>query len=502
MHDACRLRNVKVRNSQSVDLSSVKAMIRDITTPRMNARERALAVFRFLHHHTYHGLYPKPFALRDKEHPVGHLNMAPWGECGWAATLLAHFLEVAGIRRRLIDLGKEGVWNSHRVVEAWFDDGWRYLDTGAGTCFCKRDGRTIAAVAELIADNSLITNPSSREGFLFDPDGAWLQSFARGSFFDSWRVVDEADDGSRPRPSEILAIDLVRGDELTLSCEKDGDMGFWFYPAGIPPEEKKYAEWRNGCSLPGAGPRPISDPVNRRWNLPGFSNSRLVYTADFDGGAYRDRMVESFGLGGDEVPFLHPERLNSPAHAVFEITSPFIMVKGWMESAVAVLGQKADRLAISISTDPPDTSRRHWETLVRFDYDVRRLNLLDITPHIYGKYAYWIRFDLYASDKTVHDVRVESLKLVSVFQTSPKAVPRLGPGENRIAVTLDNPEALERLGLTVEYCWKERRSADRVEERTDRRAMTVAGLNYVLSTGEADPVTRYVRMSVGDQTAV
>lgn len=490
-----RLRGVKLRSSRSVDLSSLDSIVRDITTGDMSDRDRAIAVWRFLHHHTYYSLYPKPFPLRDEAHPIGHLNMAPWGECGWAAGLFGRLLDAAGVRWRTVRLGKEGVWNSHVVVEAWFDGGWRYLDTGTGWYFHLRDGRTIAGVEDLLADNSLITNSSTREGFLSGAGADELREFARLSFSDSRQIVENL--AAEPLSDEDrCAIDMARGDVWTLSCEKDGETGAWYCPAHLPDEDRRYAEWRNGYTLPGLGPRPIGEPVGR-WPLPGFANSRLEYMADFAGGGYRDRVTAGSGLVADRGPCLRPEQLKVPGHAVFEIRSPFVIVRARVEAAVAVLGTRTDRFAISVSSDA-DPRRRHWTNLARFDYDMRRLLLLDLTPHVYGAFRYWVRVDLYAADRTAQDVRLESLRLVSVCQTSPLTVPRLGPGGNRIALELDNPEDLEGRSLQVEYCWREPRDAGRVEERIDRRVMDRRCMSYDLTVDAEKPATRYVRISLAD----
>ena len=81
------------------------------------------------------------------------------------------------------------------------------------------------------------------------------------------------------------------------------------------------------------------------------------------------------------------------------------------------------------------------------------------------------------------------------------SVPRLGKGENVITVTLDNPDILNKCGLDIEYCWKEKNlTTGTIIEKTEKRAVVSSPMKYKIVCGnEVKLITRYVKMIVPER---
>jgi hypothetical protein len=97
----------------------------------------------------------------DLHDPVVALNGFGYMFCDDIAAILGLLFERAGMPARMWNLGVD----RHTVVEAFYDGDWHMFDASLGGLFLERDNRTVAGVADIVADPDLVARGGWREAF-------------------------------------------------------------------------------------------------------------------------------------------------------------------------------------------------------------------------------------------------------------------------------------------------------------------------------------------------
>lgn len=466
-----------------VDVSSMDSIISTITRAGMSARDKAVAVHSFIWYFGYYSVFPHECISSNNwcecySDVIKTMNMYPWGECGYYQALMAQLFLAAGIPVRTTVINN----NSHWVVEANFDGGWHFFDSGWGKYYCNPDG-TIASLDQIMAapNHSLPACPGPGS---FGGTGPYSIT--------EWHILSSSP--SRYSNPHSMQMDLKRGDEYILSNEADG---IWFTPPNLASSAISMTQTRMRGSGAGSswtisnGPTVLSGGPSTDWNFPAYTNSKFNYTPNFRSGTYVDRATaeqntKSFAADGVE-PNLHAATAGQPSSVTFSVTSPLVIIKATLDGTF-IRTNSADSNKVSVSANNGSSWTTVWTMGTTGSTTVSNV---DFSSAVYGKYSYLIRFEYTAASRNT-DAGINTATIRNVFQSSALVVPRLVKGQNIVTATVANPTVLSQGNFSVEYRWKENGV-----EKTDTFGVTGSPTNRTI-TCAAEPVMRYVRLFVGD----
>ena len=238
------MKQVKVTTDRTVDFHSLADIARCIIKPGMTDEEKALACYEVVRR----GMFQYPWVYDERERQeewhdaVKLLNTYGHGLCGVQARVLgALYQQVFGFEnQRLIGVNERepGDWglehdpgafffslmqkaysrdnpSGHTCVEVFYGGHWHLLDPIVEFYAYTRDGSRIACLEEMMADPSLVTNPSRDIPGLM-PDGDLGKVFCKSGFA-SWG----------PGPGYFIVQDTAM--ELAL-CPGQSVTWFWDCP--------------------------------------------------------------------------------------------------------------------------------------------------------------------------------------------------------------------------------------------------------------------------------
>jgi hypothetical protein len=172
-----------------------------------------------------------------------------------------------------------------------------------------------------------------------------------------------------------------------------------------------------------------------------YGNGVIEYKPDLRSEAFRLENPDWNGIAvrqGRNSPPLAAAGQNQPASLVVEVNLPWVIVGLQNDltnfeddsDAAVVSGlfwrsASADENRILVSTDAGRTWQQVWQNhyLGAVPFQV------DLTSHVRGKYAYWVKFE-WIDKSGAGRVGLEGLKLKTWVELSPMALPRLNPGKN------------------------------------------------------------------------
>lgn len=139
------------------------AIAAEITSECRTDEEKALAIWSWIRYRTHQ----KSVSDRAALHPVRGLNGYGYGICGHTAAWLKRIATAAGLDARVQEL-----WG-HTVAEVYYGGAWHLLDANAKAFYLNRDNRTVASLAQVERDRSLIErtiHPRELEPWVIGPD--------------------------------------------------------------------------------------------------------------------------------------------------------------------------------------------------------------------------------------------------------------------------------------------------------------------------------------------
>jgi len=400
--------NSTVTCDRWIDCTSLEGMLAQTIKPEMTDRQKALAIWHFVMTwaHDYDG--------HTCDDPLEYANVWGYSYCGPMAILTEALCDAAGVRCRYINP------KSHGTTEMFWEGAWHLLDSSCRYYFLGRDNRTIASIADLAKDNSLVTRTHDDVGRALkwggDVEGAlgmW------GDDSDDWVTEDfrwwkssKWDPRVTLRPGEVLTR---RWDARGLWCRAHGEKPPYIYANGTLRYEPDFrAAWADG-TLQGAE------------EVKGFSLDR-------------------------RTGVLLPRSVGEPAVLVVRVRTPYFTPRVQVMGRFR-LGSGEGRCRIAVSVDGGKT----WN-LLREASGPGRITLLsqsDVTQQVThesaDKYSFLVRWELEPGSAPTA-CALEALSVQADLQYYPKALPALKLGANTITVEGQLPEAAS---ATLTYDWLE-----------------------------------------------
>lgn len=435
---------VKVLPDKAPDCTSLQSILDTVTRGCKNNDEKAIAIYNFMVLSHYHRNYPH----EPKDIPaLKEINCYGWSLCGSLHATESALWHQLGWKWRFVGWNNPG----HTTVEAGYDDGWHYLDV-----FLKfyawmpngKGGRTIAGEDDIAKnpqglltdnfvldpkrnvvyakDNQFVMSGSTANwqapAFLSCTDplsgvGTGVKSKSQAGSPDKWGVVCHA------TGNYSAMVNLAPGFCLENTWNPDPETNLWFWggskiaPAHTCPGHK---DTRNdpayGLVL---APYVPTKPARS------YANGTLTLAPDFSSEAVLSACVVK-----DNVKYagksLVPAETGKPGSVVFNLTTPYIIVKA--------VGEASGADTVEVSMDSGKT--------------YKPVDLKDFTSTVKADGA------VSALVKVTFKTALKSLKIVTTFQNNPGALPFLSPGPNKITVSVADPKALGQNKLVVTYAYK------------------------------------------------
>ena len=146
------------------DWYDAKSLAAEITRDCHTDEEKALAIWSWIRYRTYQRA---PQNDDSATNPVRALNGYGYGICGHVAAWMKCLWTAAGLQARVQELA------GHTVSEAYYNGAWHELDGNVKVFYLDHDNRTIASLATLEHDKSLIErtiHPREMEPWFIGPD--------------------------------------------------------------------------------------------------------------------------------------------------------------------------------------------------------------------------------------------------------------------------------------------------------------------------------------------
>jgi len=455
------LANIKVVSDKAPDCSSLEALVASISRECKTDDEKAIAIYNACRYLYYHHAYPsEPGGLGA----LKFLNVYGWGLCGGQHSVLAAVWEKAGFKWRYRG------WPGHTTVECFYGGRWHYFDTFLKFYCWMPDpnapgGRTVAGQQDIKANPSLVS-----DAFVFDEGRkVWYMKDNRFEYLGekvNWTApaflvcgddlpgviagCKANTDAGSPRgwatvqfdePRYSTAVNLGVGYALTLDWDKV-EGAFYFNGKDKPPGHS--CGDKNYRNCPAIGP--LLEPYAGKDRRQTWSNGTLVFRPDLRSDACLAGLKDAENVACDGGA-LKPKDAAKPASFVVEMACPYVVSK----ASGKITGDDAKA---EVSKDG-----KAWAAA----------DLSDLTKAVAGSYGYLIRVTFAKP--------ITAIELTSIVQHNQEALPFLAPGENKITITADNPDALgkNRLAVTYAYCLGAR---DATPEQVFDRGAEVARAHY------------------------
>ncbi|MBN1417885.1 MAG: hypothetical protein JXP34_03865 [Planctomycetes bacterium] len=297
---------------------------------------------------------------------------------------------------------------SHVFSEAFYDDGWHYIDLDVRAVFRRPDG-TLASLADARRDPSLWKGPRGPLFFPNDDLEATRRIYARTEVH-HYHAFHTA------------------GHTMDLVLRQGESFARWWTPQGGRWHHRP--EWNRSDWLvrlleqPPRGPK----PNHRDFTIHDHANGRFVYAPDLS-----DRSTD-FDDGVDDASNVRPGAAGltlaaaGEGYAVFEVATPYIIVPlvGRLDTReddreASILAIDAAGARLSISTD----NGMAWTAIAAPEGRAS----IDLTRHVAGTYGYLLKIALRGEPG---EAIVRSLSITTWVQVAPAALPALREGTNRM----------------------------------------------------------------------
>ena len=156
--------NPRISVNGLYDWYDVKSLAAEITRDCKTDEEKALAIWWWIRYRTYQRA---PLDDESALHPVRALNGYGYGICGHVAAWMKCLWAAAGVKGRVDELA------GHTVSEAYYHGAWHELDGNVKVFYLDHDNRTIASLATLEHDKTLIErtiHPREMQPWFIGPD--------------------------------------------------------------------------------------------------------------------------------------------------------------------------------------------------------------------------------------------------------------------------------------------------------------------------------------------
>jgi hypothetical protein len=426
---------VKVTTDKAPDCSSLKSIVESVTRGCRTNDERAIAVYNFLALSHYHqGYCTEPGGLGA----LREITSYGWSLCGGLHSVEAALWRELGWEWRYVGWSDPG----HTTVEAFYDGRWHYIDAFLKFYAWVPDpkapgGRTIAGVADLKADPTLIT-----KGLVLDRDREVYYHAGDRFTADNWRAPAFLVCGDQPKdmltglrsskeagsptgwnsinfgsPGYSTDVNLAPGTSLELRWVGEKGAHWWNGRKYVPGHSCGDKDYRNS---PVIGPifEPYRDKSGYRR---GHANGTLRYAPDLNQAAVAGLTdTSNVKLTAGQLAPADPTK---PASVTVALQSPYVMSRAT---------GTADGATATLSTDGGKT--------------FAPIDLADFSDAVGGKYAVLL--------KLTFTKPLRKLDLRVTVQCNNGALPYLSPGRNRVTVGVADAAELGANRLAVTYAYQ------------------------------------------------
>lgn len=476
------IQDLKVTTDTSIDCSSLKTIARDLYRDLKSEEEKAIATWYFVRRTLFHWPHVPTWDSLDL------INSYGWGLCGYQSNAFVQIATAGGLKSRLVHA------KSHVIAEAWYGDAWHMYDCQVGWFAWRKDKSAVASCAEMKADKTIITD-AVKDGRQSKP---WFQ--CSGKHANGVQTVNtHRPRGAARKLDRRLVLNLRRGESIRRIW---GNEGKAWHRKG----EKRWVYPAHGCTQQRVD---ANDPVNWPYWKPYaetrqhrgktrygkkryFGNGRMTYAPDLATAAFRDGLAKDGMLNVRSAkadakdPKLHPVESARPAHIIFTIACPYILVDASLEMEALRTTEK-DELAVFAKG-----SKGEWQEVYRAaGTGALKQEAISLKKAAWAGKGYQVKFALKAGAKAA-DVGLNRIKITSTFMNNMYALPHFKPGPNTIRVTAANGADLKTNKLSLEYAWME----EGKEKKLTRQIGATPFSETITVAGKALPRMKYVELSV------
>ena len=397
------------------DMTSVEDILASILKPGMTDEEKCVAIYRFVHEHRF--WYPSAAARqngRSVDDPVLQSNCYATLICQQDAAITGALWAAAGYDVRYWQLG------GHTSGEVLWGGKWRNLDATFGRY--RRD------------KDSEIGDVSVNQGSMYKPGKSYVPPY------------DDFDIGHR------MDLTLRRGESFTRYWYPLGTAAEYWRPGGqkgIRPDDKK-------------GQRRALETIVRKKEYridargQGYVNGEWTFSPDYTDADWRTlfETVENVSVDAKSGT-LRREDAARPATLVWRMRTPYVITGAWVECAVT--GAPA---TLAVSTDEGAS----WKTLAPVNAGRQKVTLFE---QVADEFSYLLKI------APGVDTRVSALKITTIVQANPLALPALVAGKNE--VRLSQGEQVETLVIQPDF------------QTTDYRAQVFDETNLTTAREQLQP---------------
>ena len=512
----------RVTTDGSVNCHSRESIVAGVCTEGMSEQDKAIALFHFVRRMMFH--YPQRSergSPRDDLDTLRLINTYGYSFCSQQALVLADLWRAAGIG------GMAWGVPGHCTAQAEYDGGLHWFDPLIGAYVLRRDGGTVASLADVAADPTLLT-AAVEEGRAcpgFVPCRTVLRRDAEvfcrhdPKYVEECRdliddvtflaaVAGKAERAFEPNPSVYDPdVSLRRGESVRFLWDcLDGECNVRYLQEGEAPRKDivppNMLPPHHFCGIEAEE----RDTMNCRYWQPYAravrgvrtgryqANGRHVYAPDLGRRPGPDGFEENrFRWAGrrDGGAALRPAGAGQLASLVWRMRTPHVYTSA--NVTVDFLRAEADDVnRVLVSCD----GRKTWSKV----YDAgagagagRARAHARVGEPVLGMRDVWLKVEC-STAREPAGAGVDGLAVECVFQHNMFARPFLSAGTNRVFVTA-GPQAQADPPLTVRWEWMEADSA-----RSHTREISAFPADYTIEVGgQALPRMLAWEMSVRTQ---
>ncbi len=457
-----RIHGVLVTSDRVEDVSSLEAIAARLSAIE-DPRARAEEIFRLVVKFRHQAAPPREHLETDHVHdPIKIFNTYGYCQCCCATAAVMALGRIAGLRTR----GRELL--HHTVPEIFHSGAWHMYDPSLINWFLDEDGE-VASVDDLAADPRAI--PDRDAGGFLD-DAGRLPARTHG-------VADLLVHYSRP-DNPVHEQRYTLGHRAVQSLRAGEAVERRWSNRGVYLDHEAPGEWPPPVEVQGAeGSLAWLARYDAGYAMGLIGQGALTWDPDLASGRYRDGILGQRNIAAraedGRSPSIHLARAGH-GECVVPVASAWVLLGGILEARVA-RARPEDRVGVSISLNHGLDWTPIWTAPGIGDQDVA----IDLSPHIVRRYGYLLRLEIEAAGP--EGSGFESLSIRHDIQHAQRALPRLGPGANRITVSAPHPEIATKTlegsldpASTANASWRDHRPEVRhMEEDRDHRALYLSG---------------------------
>ncbi|MCK5850305.1 MAG: hypothetical protein KAH23_05265 [Kiritimatiellae bacterium] len=458
----------KVLPDRAVDTSSIESIVDCVLKPGMTKQDQFLALYEFfrrmIFHHRYMG--------GDRRDPMRVINSYGYQLCGSQAATFTVLLRKAGFTTRVAHVDAKG-YGMHTVTEVNYDGAWHLCDTMTSFYVLNRKGQ-VASLAELKADPTLVRDAVKEERVPVDyclcsreiaeeqtgiekhvkKDRPWTllrwgKDTTVAKFWDQAILTYRTQGGAyggRTEPG-LLDIKLKPNEEYVRLWD---NVGLWlkdpsasdlspFHTCGHIDEQDKNFKYfepyrKTGIKFTRCCYRYYGNgwlewkPDPARGELEAYAGK--ITNLKRDSGSGPLRIVTAGKRGTIVIP----------------VKSPYAVVK--VEVDLNLYQSDDARTRISIRNN--ETRRARFKKIWEKNGKSGGLQKIEYLNESVPMCRYDIKIDIQGDD-----VRVDVIRVKTIFQLNWSALPSLYPGKNTVNISAKEETELKDNNLVVIYEWQE-----------------------------------------------